>query len=156
MLVRQGAGMVLRPVADAVGRVRIVANGRTVGMESIVRTSWHWLALIGLFGGFLSGTLGVGSGILIIPALALGLGLAQKTAQGTCLAVMVPMALTGALRYSRNSETKMDLQVILILAACAVIGAVVGSSVAQWVPGLVLRRCFGAFVIVVGVKMLWG
>jgi len=75
-----------------------------VNMNEVVQSGRYWLLLIGLLGGTLSGALGVGSGILIIPALVLGLGIEQKVAQGICLAVMVPMALMGAYRYYVNPD----------------------------------------------------
>jgi uncharacterized membrane protein YfcA len=124
-------------------------------MDEVVRHSWYWLLLIGLAGGTVSGALGIGSGVLVVPALVLGMGFTQKVAQGTCLSVMVPMALMGALRYHWNPDIKISMAVILVLVPCAVIGANIGSSIAAWLPATVLRRVFGVFVIVVGVKMLW-
>ena len=108
-----------------------------------------------MLSGILSGALGVGSGILIIPALALGLGVSQKVAQGTCLAVMAPMALMGVLRYHWNPDIQLDMAVILLLIPFAVIGANIGSSIAFWLPVSLLRQIFGVFIIIVGIKMLW-
>lgn len=122
-------------------------------MNELVQNGWQWLLLIGLVGGTLSGALGVGSGILIIPALALGLGIAQKSAQGICLAVMVPMALMGAYRYYVNPDIKVSLSVILVMAPFAVAGAYLGSQIAAWLPAVILRRSFGVFIIIVGIKM---
>lgn len=124
-------------------------------MEEIIRNSWHWLALIGFLGGTLSGALGIGSGILIVPALVLGFGFSQKVAQGTSLAVMAPMALMGALRYYWNPQIKLNIGVIFLLIPLAVLGANLGSCIAAWLPETILRRLFGIFIIVAGVKMLW-
>jgi uncharacterized protein len=124
-------------------------------MEQSIGSIWYWLVGIGLLAGILSAALGVGSGVIVVPALALGLGFGQKTAQGTCLAMMVPMALMGALRYYWNPDIKLNWTVVLILIPCAVLGANVGSSVAAWLPAATLRKLFGALMIVVGVRMLW-
>ena len=123
-------------------------------MDDIVRNGWYWLILIGLLSGTISGALGVGGGILIVPALVLGMGVTQKLAQGTSLAVMVPVALMGALRYHWNPEIKLNMVVILLLIPVAVLGANLGASIAAWLPAATLRRVFGVFVILAGLKMM--
>lgn len=122
-------------------------------MNEIVQGGWYWLLLIGLLAGTLSGALGVGSGILIIPALVFGLGIQQKAAQGISLAVMVPMALMGAYRYYVNPDIKISLSVILVIAPLAVVGAYLGAQMAAWLPAAILRRSFGVFIIIVGIRM---
>ncbi len=122
-------------------------------MDELVRNSWYWLLLISLFGGILSGALGVGSGIVLVPALVLFMGVSQKAAQGTCLAVMVPMALMGAIRYYMNPEIKLSTSAILMMIPLAVAGAYIGSWIATTLPDVVLRRSFGVFVVIVGIKM---
>ena len=122
-------------------------------MNEIVQSGWYWLLLIGLIAGTLSGALGVGSGILIIPALVLGLGIQQKVAQGISLAVMVPMALMGAYRYYMNPDIKINMGVILVMAPLAVVGAYLGAQLAAWLPAAILKRSFGVFIIIVGIRM---
>lgn len=123
-------------------------------MDLTLGSSWYWLALIGIAGGTLSGALGVGGGVLIVPALALALGYQQKVAQGTCLAVMAPMALMAWYRYHVNPDIKLDMRAIFVLIPFVLIGANFGSSIAAALPGAVLRKAFGAFVILAGIKML--
>ena len=122
-------------------------------MNELIQTGWHWLLLISLLGGVLSGALGVGSGILIIPALVLALGVPQKAAQGICLAVMVPMSLMGAYRYYINPDIKISLSVILVMVPLAVAGAYIGSMIAAWLPAAILKRAFGIFIVIVGIRM---
>lgn len=124
-------------------------------MDEIIRSSWHWLVLIGVSGGILSGTLGVGSGILFIPALVLVMSFPQKIAQGTCLAVMVPMALMGAIRYKMDPAIQINMMVVLLLAVSAVIGAFAGVEIAGRVPGNVLRKIFACLIIIAALKMLF-
>jgi uncharacterized membrane protein YfcA len=115
---------------------------------------WWAYILIGLVCGIFSALFGVGSGILMIPALVLLFSSSQKSAQGVCLAVMAPMALVGAIRYYMNPQVVMDLKVVAVLAVGAVVGAVIGATIAAWTPGIVLRRLFAVIMIVVAVKML--
>ena len=124
-------------------------------MELAIKNHLVMLVILGMVTGVISGALGVGSGIIFIPALVLILGASQKVAQGTSLAVMVAMALMGAIRYYMNPEIKLQMPVILILAVAAVVGANIGSSLAFVLPGAVLRKCFAVFVILVGVRMLF-
>ena len=114
---------------------------------------WWTLILLGVFAGVVSGTLGVGSGVVVIPALVLLFNVEQKTAQGTALAVMVPMALVGALRYWRNPEIDMSLTVILLIVLGAVGGALVGAELASRLPGPILRKVFAVFLVIVAVRM---
>jgi uncharacterized membrane protein YfcA len=115
---------------------------------------WYLFLLLGLGCGIFSASFGVGSGIILIPALVLLFDVSQKSAQGICLAVMVPMAVVGAIRYKLNPEIEMDLKVILLLSAGAVVGALIGAGIAGWASGTTLRRLFAVIMIIVAVKML--
>lgn len=115
---------------------------------------WWGLVALGLCAGVLSGTLGLGSGTLLIPALVLLFHCPQKSAQGTALAVMVPMALVGAIRYKLNPAIEVNTAAVCLLAIGAVTGAMVGVELASRVPVHVLRRIFAVFLIVVAVRML--
>lgn len=113
------------------------------------------LILVGVGAGVLSGLFGVGSGVLIVPALALLLLMPQKTAQGTALAVMIPMALVGSLRYWRNPEVAMSWPVIGLLSAGALVGTLIGTECVARVPAAWLRKGFALFILFVAVRMLW-
>ena len=123
-------------------------------MDALLRPTVIKLIILGLLAGILSGALGVGSGILLIPALVIIMEMNQKVAQGTSLAVMIFMALMGTLRYYWNPDIKLQPSVILILAVSAVIGANIGSNIAFMIPGNILRKCFAIFILIVGVRML--
>lgn len=114
-----------------------------------------FLVVLGVAAGILSAMLGVGSGILLVPALVLLMGLPQKTAQGTALAVMVPMALVGASRYMANPQIDISIARVALLSAGAVVGALIGAFIVSRVPGIVLRRIFATFLLVVAVRMMW-
>lgn len=112
------------------------------------------LLALGLAAGVLSGTLGVGSGILLVPALVVLLGVPQKSAQGTCLTVMVPMALVGAIRYKLNPAVEVSLTAAVLVAAGAIAGALVGTELMARLPARLLRQIFAVFLILVAARML--
>mgnify|MGYP001140574443 CR=1 FL=1 len=114
---------------------------------------WWLFIVLGICAGLVSGTLGLGAGVVFVPALVLLWGFGQKSAQGTALAVMVPMTLVGALRYWRNPEIDMSLTIILLIVLGALIGALAGTELAGRLPGHVLRKVFAIFLVIVAVRM---
>ncbi len=114
------------------------------------------LIVLGVAAGVISAMLGVGSGIVLVPALVLIMGLPQKSAQGTALAVMVPMALVGAARYAANPNIDISFMRVTLLSVGAIVGALIGAVIAARVPGIVLRRIFAGFLLIVSVRMLLG
>lgn len=114
---------------------------------------WWAFIVLGLCAGVVSGTLGLGAGVVVIPALVLLLEFEQKTAQGTALAVMVPMALVGALRYWRNPQVDLNGLVIALIVLGAIGGTLVGTELAARVPAGVLRKMFAVFLVLVAVRM---
>lgn len=105
------------------------------------------LAAGGFVAGVESSLLGVSGGIIIVPFLVLLLGYSQHLAEGTSLAVIVPTVLVGAARHARNGYTEWGLG--LRLGACAALGAFLGADVALSLREHVLRRAFGALLVVV-------
>jgi uncharacterized membrane protein YfcA len=116
-------------------------------------SAWWVFIVLGLGAGVISGMLGVGSGVLLIPVLVLLSHFEQKAAQGTALAVMVPMALVGAIRYWRNPAVELNGVVIGLLVLGAVAGALVGTELAARLPAGVLRKVFAVFLMLVAVRM---
>ena len=112
------------------------------------------LLLIGLASGFLSGLLGVGGGIIIVPALVLLAGLAPHKAIGISLAVIVPAALSGVIKHHFSGNVEWGIA--LMIAAGAVVGGYSGATAASHVPGDILRRVFGVFLILIGLNMFFG
>jgi uncharacterized membrane protein YfcA len=123
-------------------------------MPGSIHDLWWGFLLLGLAAGLLSGTLGLGSGILLVPALVLLFHFPQKSAQGMALAVMVPMAFVGALRYKLHPEIPLDLRAVALVVIGAVLGALLGSHVAARLPAHVLRKLFAVFLIVVAARLL--
>jgi uncharacterized membrane protein YfcA len=110
---------------------------------------------IGLLAGSVGGSLGVGGGIVIVPALIFFFGFSQHTAQGTSLAVlMFPVAMIGAYNYYKNGYVEIK-HALIILVAFAV-GQYLGSLLSVNLPEKTLRSIFGFFVILMGLKMVFG
>jgi uncharacterized membrane protein YfcA len=112
------------------------------------------LGAIGLAAGFAAGLLGVGGGIVMVPAMVLVLAFDQHVAQGTSLVVIIPAALAGSVTHYRNG--RVSLRDAALLAAGGIGGAVVGSISALSVDDFVLRRLFGAFLLLVAARMVLG
>ncbi len=115
---------------------------------------WIWYVIGGVAAGILSSMFGVGAGILLVPLWAIAFGFGQKSAQGMALAIMVPMALAGAIRYHLNPEVPINLSVVGMVAIGAVLGAVIGSKIVFGIPDIVLKRMFACFIILVGINIL--
>ncbi len=99
----------------------------------------------GLVVGVVSGLTGVGGGILVVPFLALGFGVGQRIAQGTSLAAILPTAAIGALTYYRSGD--LDVRAAAWMGAAGVPAALVGASLALWLPQRALGGLFGLFLL---------
>jgi uncharacterized protein len=118
-------------------------------------TAWWVIVLVGLAAGALSGSLGVGSGIIVVPALVLLLHCGQKSAQGMALALMVPMALLGVIQYARTPGVQLHWLYVGLLVAGAAVGVLAGTRIMARVPDVWLQRAFAIFLLVVATRMLW-
>lgn len=110
------------------------------------------LALIGLGAGFLAGLLGIGGGVVLVPALVLFLGFDQHVAQGTSLVVIIPAALSGSWTHHRSG--RLVLRDALLLAVGGVAGAAAGSVLALSLDDELLRRLFGLFLLGIAARIL--
>jgi uncharacterized membrane protein YfcA len=112
------------------------------------------LLLIGLSAGLLSGLLGVGGAVIIIPALLLLPGISQHHAQGTALGMLsIPVALGGALNYYRGGY--INLKYVLFLSVAFFIGGYIGSLFALQMPDKVLKKIFAFFLLIISLKMIF-
>jgi len=112
--------------------------------------------ILGLFAGVVSGGLGLGGGVVLVPTLVIIANLPQKSAQGTALAVMVPLALLGAWRYWRHETIDVNVAVVALLACGALAGTLIGTELAIRLPGHVLRKAFAVCLVLVAVRMFIG
>ena len=111
--------------------------------------------LLGLAAGILSGLVGIGGGILIVPALVFLFGFSQQQAQGTTLALLVPpIGILAAWTYYKHGF--VDIKVAAIIAAGFIVGSLFGARFATGISNDILGKVFGAFLVLVGLKMIYG
>jgi uncharacterized membrane protein YfcA len=107
------------------------------------------LLLFGVCIGVVSGLLGIGGGIILVPGLMLLFGFSQQEAQGTSLAALIPpIGIFAALVYYRNGDVKIP--VAGAVAAGFMLGALIGALFVRKVPVDWLRLGFGALLLYVG------
>ncbi|MCL5261048.1 MAG: sulfite exporter TauE/SafE family protein [Gammaproteobacteria bacterium] len=113
----------------------------------------YWgILLVGLIGGILSGFLGIGGGTLIIPALVIFFGFSQKLAQGTSLAAMVPpIGILAAYVYWKAGN--VDIKSAIFIASGILLGALIGGTLAQYLPDAILKKVFAVFLVIIAIKM---
>jgi len=116
------------------------------------------IILIGLAAGILSGLVGVGGGIIMVPALVFFLQYTQHQAQGTSLGVLtLPVVILAFLKYyvdCKNLGTPLDIKVIGLLSIAFVVGGYVGSSIALKIDQALLKKVFAVILFYTGIKML--
>jgi hypothetical protein len=100
--------------------------------------------------------LGLGGGVILVPALVFACGYPQKSAQGMALAIMVPMVLLGAFRYWQNEEVDIHLTAVSWIIVGALVGVMIGTMIAGRLPKEVLRRIFAVVLVIVAVRMFIG
>ncbi len=111
------------------------------------------LILIGVCAGLLSGFVGVGGGMIIVPGLIYLLGKGQLEAQGTSLAViMLPVGILGVMNYYKAGN--VNINYALVIAIAFVVGSYFGSKYALKVPEHKIKVIFGVFLLYVAIRML--
>ena len=112
------------------------------------------LVLIGLFAGMLSGLIGVGGGIIIVPALVFFLGFTQHEAQGTSLGLLLlPVGILAVANYYKQGY--VDIKVVVIMCAAFIIGGWLGSKFSLSLPQETVKKIFAVILLLVAGKMLF-
>ena len=111
------------------------------------------LLIIGLAAGMLSGLVGVGGGIIIVPALVFFLGFSQHEAQGTSLGLLLlPVGILAVLNYYNKGY--IDIKVVLVMCVAFVIGGWLGSKLALSLSQETIKRVFAVVLFYTAFKML--
>lgn len=111
------------------------------------------LVLIGLSSGMLSGLVGVGGGIIIVPALVFFLGFSQHQAQGTSLGLLLlPVGILAVVNYYKQGY--IDIKVILIMSIAFVLGGWLGSKLSLVLSDVAIKRIFAIILFYAAFKML--
>lgn len=109
--------------------------------------------MIGLSAGMLSGLVGVGGGIIIVPALVFFLGFSQKAAQGTSLGLLLlPVSILAVFNYYNNGL--INWKPIAIMCITFIIGGWMGSKIALSIPEAVVRKLFGCLLLYTAIRMM--
>lgn len=112
------------------------------------------LILIGLAAGFLSGLIGIGGGIIIVPALVILLGFSQKLAQGTSLGILLlPVGILAVLQYYKQGY--LNVNFVIIVSIAFVLGGFLGSKLALSISDETMKKIFALVMMVLAVKMLF-
>lgn len=112
------------------------------------------LLLVGLVAGILSGLVGVGGGIIMVPALVLFLGFTQKQAQGTSLGIMLlPIGILAVIQYYKQGY--INFNSVFIISSAFVIGGFLGSKLALNLSDDKMKKVFALILLLISIKMLF-
>jgi len=115
--------------------------------------TWLLLILLGLLAGAMSGLVGIGGGVIIVPALVLLFGYSQKLAQGTTLALLVPpIGILAAYSYYKHGFVNIHAAVFIVIGF--VIGSLIGARYVAHLSNATVTRIFAVFLLILAVKML--
>ena len=109
-------------------------------------------ALFGLVGGAIGGLLGVGGGVIFVPALVIFLGESQLDAEATSLLAIVPVAAVGTWRQYRSGNVRLGDGIWL--GALSLPGVAIGVVVANSVPERALELAFAALILFVALQLV--
>lgn len=130
-------------------------NGRFVAYNRFLNMEYYILLTLGLVAGFLSGLIGIGGGIIIVPVLVYLIKMDQKMAQGTTLFMfMLPIGILGVYNYYKAGQ--VDFKSALIISLTFIIGSYLGSKTALNLDTKLVKQFFAGAIILVGLKMLIG
>lgn len=109
--------------------------------------------LIGALAGLLSGLMGVGGGVVLVPMFTAFLNIPRHQAHGTSLATIIPIAAASSIPYILKGN--IDWLLVVELALGSAVGAAVGAQLMTRIPARRLRQAFGAFLIITAALILW-
>lgn len=123
-------------------------ESKKITMETLI-----FLLLIGLAAGFMGGLVGIGGGVIIVPALVMLVGMTQHQAQGTSLTmILFPVGILGVLNYYKQGY--VDFKYAGLLAVGFFVGSYLGSKYSLSLPQLTIKRVFAVIMIVLAIKIL--
>ncbi len=112
------------------------------------------LVVLGLVAGYLSGLVGIGGGIIMVPVLVFFFGFTQHKAQGTTLALlMIPVGIFGVMNYHKTGN--VDIKTALLLCCGFVLGSYLGSKTAISLSQDALRKIFAVLMFIVAIRMFF-
>lgn len=117
-------------------------------------TTIVFLLLLGLAAGMLSGLVGIGGGIILVPGLIYFLGFSQKMAQGTSLGILLlPVGILAVWQFHKAGY--VDVKAVGLVALAFVIGGYFGSKITLALPQETVKKIFAILLLVISIKMLF-
>ena len=111
------------------------------------------LILIGLVAGYISGLIGIGGGVFIVPALVMLLGYSQKAAQGTSLGILLlPVGILAVYKYYQHGYVNPSS--VLVMAGAFLVGSLLGSQLAMNWSDQLVKKAFAIILLIISLKML--
>ncbi len=112
------------------------------------------LMLVGLLAGMLSSMVGIGGGVVIVPALVMIFGMSQKMAQGTSLALMLPpIGVLAVMNYYKQGY--VDFKIAAVICITFIVGSYLGSKLVLGLDTAIVKKIFAVFMIIVALKYLF-
>ena len=112
------------------------------------------IIITGIVSGILSGMVGIGGGIIIVPALIYFMNFSQFEAQGTSLALLLlPVGILSVIQYHKQGY--IDYKIVILLAVGFVVGNYLGAKFALSLPQTTVKKIFAIFLLVLALKMLF-
>jgi uncharacterized membrane protein YfcA len=112
------------------------------------------IMIIGFAAGMLGGMIGIGGGLIVVPALVYFLSFSQHKAQGTSLGLLVlPVAILGVINYYKKGY--VDVKAVGLLSIGFILGSFLGSKWALNLPQDSLKKLFAIFLLILAIKMLF-
>lgn len=106
------------------------------------------IGIIGFLAGIIGG-MGMGGGTILIPALVLFAGIDPKIAQSINLLSSIPMTIAALIIHIKKKN--IYTQLVLPIAIFGIVGAILGSTLAEYISSDSLRRFFGVFLLIIGI-----
>lgn len=128
----------------------LVVPSRDAALE-LTWTTGPLMVLLGLFTGFLAGLIGVGGGVVVVPALVLLFGTSDLIAKGTSLLMMIPTAVSGTIGNLRHRNVDLLASGMIGVAACTT--TALGAWLAEYIDPFLGNMLFAAYLVVIGVQM---
>ncbi len=112
------------------------------------------LILVGLAAGFLSGLIGIGGGVIIVPALVFFVGMTQKQAQGTSLGILLlPVGILAVIQYYKQGY--LNVNYVIVVAVAFIAGGFLGSKLAITLSEEKIKKIFAVVMLLIALKMLF-
>lgn len=145
--------MLVFAIVMILASVQMIKPSKKIVLDSEEKLNYFFVAIYGIFIGFISGFVGAGGGFLIIPTLLFLAKTPMKTAVGTSLFIVATQSLIGFLGDIQGNQI-IDWNLLSVFTTCSIIGIFIGSLISNRVESEKLKTVFGWFVLVMGIYIM--